>query len=108
MGVFGLGAPEVAVCLVVAAVILGPDKLGGKSNCPILFKRALSVFFFAARGSRMVRAVYTHTETTGLSLCLVFSSLCGWFTPYRTVVEFLRPDLFSYLLHLPISSDYGM
>lgn len=30
MGIFGLGAPEVAVCLVVAAVILGPDKLAGQ------------------------------------------------------------------------------
>lgn len=30
MGLFGLGAPEIAVCLVVAAVILGPDKLAGE------------------------------------------------------------------------------
>ncbi|CAN0541263.1 unnamed protein product, partial [Scytosiphon promiscuus] len=29
MGVFGLGAPEIAVCLAVAALILGPDKLAG-------------------------------------------------------------------------------
>lgn len=29
MGLFGLGAPEIAVCLAVAAVILGPDKLAG-------------------------------------------------------------------------------
>lgn len=29
MGLFGLGAPEIAVCLAVAALILGPDKLAG-------------------------------------------------------------------------------
>ncbi|CAM9243419.1 unnamed protein product, partial [Phaeothamnion confervicola] len=29
MGFFGLGAPEIAVIVVVAAVILGPDKLTG-------------------------------------------------------------------------------
>ncbi|CAM9331188.1 unnamed protein product [Ascophyllum nodosum] len=29
MALFGLGAPEIAVCLAVAAVILGPDKLAG-------------------------------------------------------------------------------
>ncbi|CAM9887795.1 unnamed protein product [Choristocarpus tenellus] len=30
MGLFGLGAPEIAVCLAVAALILGPDKLAGE------------------------------------------------------------------------------
>ena len=30
MALFGLGAPEIAVCLAVAAVILGPDKLAGE------------------------------------------------------------------------------
>lgn len=32
MGLFGLGAPEIAVCLVVAALILGPDKLAGDNS----------------------------------------------------------------------------
>lgn len=32
MGLFGLGAPEIAVCIVVAALVLGPDKLTGKNN----------------------------------------------------------------------------
>uniref|UniRef100_A0A7S2XUZ2 Uncharacterized protein n=1 Tax=Fibrocapsa japonica TaxID=94617 RepID=A0A7S2XUZ2_9STRA len=27
MGLFGLGAPEIAVCVIVAALVLGPDKL---------------------------------------------------------------------------------
>lgn len=31
-GMFGLGAPEIAVCLVVAAVVLGPDKLAGEAQ----------------------------------------------------------------------------
>lgn len=29
MGLFGLGAPEIAVCIAVAALILGPDKMAG-------------------------------------------------------------------------------
>ncbi|CAN0412314.1 unnamed protein product [Pylaiella littoralis] len=30
MGLFGLGAPEIAVCIAVAALILGPDKMAGE------------------------------------------------------------------------------
>ncbi|CAN0439414.1 unnamed protein product, partial [Hapterophycus canaliculatus] len=29
MGLFGLGAPEIAVCIAVAALVLGPDKMAG-------------------------------------------------------------------------------
>ena len=32
MGLFGLGGPEVAVIVVVAAFILGPEKLAGLSK----------------------------------------------------------------------------
>ena len=28
MGLFGLGAPEIGICLVAAAFLLGPDKIG--------------------------------------------------------------------------------
>lgn len=37
MGLFGLGAPEIAVCLAVAALILGPDKLAGKHSAKAIF-----------------------------------------------------------------------
>ncbi|CAM9367540.1 unnamed protein product [Discosporangium mesarthrocarpum] len=32
MGLFGLGAPEIAVCIAVAALIMGPDKLAGMAK----------------------------------------------------------------------------
>lgn len=37
MGLFGLGAPEIAVCIAVAALILGPDKMAGEivSHSPL-------------------------------------------------------------------------
>lgn len=58
MGVFGLGAPEVAVCIAVAALILGPDKLAGE---PISYRgRVVLQSYHKIGASRLPQKPWNH------------------------------------------------